>query len=652
MQLLSITIYHKDGRRRDVKFLPGQLNILTGVSRTGKTALLAIVDYCLGRDGAPVPKTEWFKPIAWYATVWQFENGGRALLARPTAKGTLTTSQAMVEFGGPTLEAPELKFLKANTNSDGLRDRVGSQIGLADVMLDSSLDGSRAPFKVGLGSAAIFCFQEQQEIATKSSIFHRQYENGISQMLRECFPFFLGAVDGDGAMRKAQLREARRLVRRLELSLSAARKDFEERDSEYQLLLAEAKGVALIQGEIPQSSEGMIELLELIRAGDSGADDPSLDLALQDTKESVSNERLALQSELRMTIYARDLLLQESRNEVGFGVAINGQIARLELVKVFDSENQADGEICPLCSQVMATPDVTVEKMNARLQSLRRDLQLVNVKQPKRLKEKLRLEEVIRDLRKRLNETTRVIDAASKGVSSNRDFRERQQFVRGRIDAMVQRFGKIDLRHISLLESQLASAQAVVSSLLREINSDDLRKKLDSRLNVISSYLMKNAKYLELEASEELLRLDIDKLTVVADTPSGALPLENIGSAENWIGYHVATHLALHEFFVQANRPLPRFLMIDQPSQAQFPSAEVFDDMDAEAVRRIFTQLYVFCEQMGHKFQVIVVDHINFPSDPWFQKSVVHDWSDGEKLVPDDWIDPVDKGDEVDTFSL
>jgi hypothetical protein len=58
----------------------------------------------------------------------------------------------------------------------------------------------------------------------------------------------------------------------------------------------------------------------------------------------------------------------------------------------------------------------------------------------------------------------------------------------------------------------------------------------------------------------------------VTDTSDGPLPLQRIGSAANWIGYHLATHLALHQFFVENDRPVPRFLMIDQPTQAFYPS--------------------------------------------------------------------------------
>jgi len=49
LQIRSISIFSNDGKRRDVNFKLGALNIVTGASKTGKSALLDIVDYCWGR---------------------------------------------------------------------------------------------------------------------------------------------------------------------------------------------------------------------------------------------------------------------------------------------------------------------------------------------------------------------------------------------------------------------------------------------------------------------------------------------------------------------------------------------------------------------------------------------------------------------------
>ena len=42
-----MALYRHGGRdRRDVRFKPGKLNIVTGESKTGKSALLTITEFC------------------------------------------------------------------------------------------------------------------------------------------------------------------------------------------------------------------------------------------------------------------------------------------------------------------------------------------------------------------------------------------------------------------------------------------------------------------------------------------------------------------------------------------------------------------------------------------------------------------------------
>jgi hypothetical protein len=53
LQLRAIAIYSHEGERREVTFRLGKLNIVTGAPKTGKSALLDIVDYCWGHASRP-----------------------------------------------------------------------------------------------------------------------------------------------------------------------------------------------------------------------------------------------------------------------------------------------------------------------------------------------------------------------------------------------------------------------------------------------------------------------------------------------------------------------------------------------------------------------------------------------------------------------
>ena len=48
--------------------------------------------------------------------------------------------------------------------------------------------------------------------------------------------------------------------------------------------------------------------------------------------------------------------------------------------------------------------------------------------------------------------------------------------------------------------------------------------------------------------------------------------LWEIGSGANWLSYHVASMIGLHELFLsQRGNPVPSMLILDQPSQVYFP---------------------------------------------------------------------------------
>jgi hypothetical protein len=119
--------------------------------------------------------------------------------------------------------------------------------------------------------------------------------------------------------------------------------------------------------------------------------------------------------------------------------------------------------------------------------------------------------------------------------------------------------------------------------------------------------------------------------------------LNRIGSAANWIGYHLITHLALHKYFREQGRPVPQFLMLDQPTQAYYPSdttewsGEPVTDSDREAVRALFELIQEVVVSLSPAFQVIVCDHA-FLSEEWFQQSIVENWRDGRSLIPEEWF--------------
>lgn len=640
MQIVSVSIYSHDGDRRDVDFVPGALNIVTGDSKTGKSALLNIVDYCLGRESSSIPHTEPFRKISWYGLLMQFADGSRAFVARMSPAPGKTSTRAMIEFGGPSFAPPERGQLRLNTDKEGLRSQLGARVNLADVRVEASEYSSRGPVTIGLGHAVPLTLQEQHEIDSRSVLFHRQNESGIALALRDSLPFFLGAVDRKQAAKRAQLREARGRLRHLDAQIGAAEDERITWSQQISDLVAEARSVQLIEAG-PAEGEPLTILNRIRFQRSRPAAAVDVDVRRQDDRRARELRRGEVSNELLALVAHRDLLLDERDSEGAYDQSLESQAGRLASLHLIPT-SAAEADVCPVCTQPMRDPDPTAAQMTKRLADLHLELKEVAAHRPGTQKAVAAVDAKIVALRRELNSIDAALEAGARAEDAA-SLEAAQEFVRGRVDAILSRLQSFDEDGLASLRRERETTGALVERLSKELDGGSAREQLHSRLNALSVLLGRYARELNLEQAEDPIRLDVDRLTIVVDTSSGPLPLANIGSGENWVGYHVAAHLALHEFFMEQQRPVPRFLMIDQPSKAHFQSDLPLtgEDPDRETVRNMFRLFARYAAEHAGQFQLIVVDHANYEDD-WFRSAVQHNWRDGRVLVPELWRLPVE----------
>ncbi|QVE15110.1 DUF3732 domain-containing protein [Pseudomonas cichorii] len=151
--------------------------------------------------------------------------------------------------------------------------------------------------------------------------------------------------------------------------------------------------------------------------------------------------------------------------------------------------------------------------------------------------------------------------------------------------------------------------------------------------------------------------LDRKELTLRFESHGQRDYLWEIGSGANWMGYHIAAFLGIHEYLSkEENRKLPpfSFIVIDQPSQVYFPSStggvNALDagfkavnqarPADVIATRRIFEVLAEGLKRAGHFIQIIVLEHAG--PDIWGNVAdtvPVAAWEGKDDgLIPAHWI--------------
>lgn len=648
MHIVSLGVFSKAGDRRDVQFRLGALNILTGKSKTGKSAMLDVVEYCLGRNTVTIPTGVISDHASWYYVIVQFANE-RVLICRPNPEGS-STHRAMVRIGGLDLMAPIYDELEINADTQVVRDVLSERLGIESYTIDPEGGSLRQPFDVSVRQALFYCFQSQGEIASRDVLFHRQVENDIKATIRDTLPYFLGAATPEQGALRRQLIAARRTLQRTQNSLRSAEADLEQQDGRVAHLIDSAVSLNVIDPDVSvEAWEGLRALLEKILAYRADG------LSAEDSDDSRKRSELA---EEGRTIRARireiddqiELLgkLQDEHSDSQTeGRYQSERLRALDLLVPKSGMVDGDVSVCPLCDHGLDHPDETIDDLRTLLDNLEMRLQASKGVSSRRRTTIERLETSREPLVGALRENVVELDALAQqaaAVAAGRERNERVAFLQGRVSQELERGVDVagDLAELRSAERRYRGQLARLEDLRdRDDPAVALRAAVDSVSEIMTDY----ARYLQLEGSEHYVRLDPNELTVAVQRPGGRVPLGRMGSAENWVGYHLVVHLALHHWFAENGRPVPRFLMFDQPTQAFFPEevVDAADDENAdwEAVRRQFTLMRDVVASLEGELQVIVCDHANL-ADDWFQDSVIENWRNGVALIPADWLEVED----------
>jgi hypothetical protein len=349
----------------------------------------------------------------------------------------------------------------------------------------------------------------------------------------------------------------------------------------------------------------------------------------------------------------REVLLQQQETEGGFTSAVSTQVARLESLNLLapptptsPESEVSPGTTCPVCGSELAHPDPTPEGLRESLTQLNDQLSGIDAARPSRRVAVGELDTQLSISRSQLRAAETALQALTATENAIRQLPDGRgrAFTQGRIHAVLSTFSTNSDAELARRRQRADNAREHVQALEAELDPSEEREQVTSRLVAVSQDMTRWADQLELEHRGGSVRLDLNKLTVVTDTDDGPATLFRIGSGANWVGYHVVAHLALHRYFVRLSRPVPRILMLDQPTQVWYQSevdqqsGDLANDSDRAAVNRLFRLIYEVVTELAPKLQIIVCDHANLPED-WFQAAVKHNWRDGRKLIPQEWID-------------
>lgn len=638
MQIRELVLYGYNGKVRHLPFALGQVNIITGRSKSGKSVVGDIIDYCLGGDSCNIADGVVRDNVAWYGLLLQFEHE-RVFVARKNPdKGQQTTGVCYIDIG-EKIEVPDNCDFSSNTNVSGIEESLTRRIGISENLNTPPEGQSRLPLAANIRHALYYCFQGQDEIAAKNFLFHHQSDDFITQAIKDTIPYFLGAISEE-----ALTLENERSILKRKLTLEK-RKLEENRNlmgggSERAIsLIGEARQAGLIDASTQIDYQNYREMYSVLQTAMNWS--PSM-IGSNSGMDRLTFLQSKLQ-EIRDEFDEIGISLDNARKFVGETAGYSGeaqhQKMRLESIGLFEQLNFNPGK-CPLCSGTLEQPLPSVEMIKASIVNLDKSIANVTREQPK-------LRAFISDLereREKKQEEIKALEAEIDGLYQQESERARLRDINARRGKVV---GRISL-WVESVENDTESEkqEQVVKRIegrIKEIDDildrDSVEERKQSALSRIQEDMTKWAKALQLEHSDNPYRLDLNKVTVVVDKPERPVPLKQLGSGSNWVGVHLIAYFALQRFFVNANRPVPRFLFLDQPSQVYFPSELDEKQIDWNEVNKMYQFIIDRTNELNGKLQVIVVDHADLKEDSFRQFICENWWPIDKNLVPIDWYE-------------
>ncbi|HOY89289.1 MAG TPA: DUF3732 domain-containing protein [Bacillota bacterium] len=644
MQIQDIVLYSHDGRQRVVELRLDAVNIITGASKSGKSALIDVVDYCFGSSECHVPEGPIRRSVSWFGLRLRITSGQAFIARRCPATLSISSEECFVETSDK-VTIPSLEQLHQTTNTKGLLSLLNTWCGIRDNIHEPAPGQTRPALSATVRHGLLLCFQPQDEIIRRQQLFHGLSDSFVAQALKDTLPYFLGAVDDEYVRKREKLRHLREELRSCERRLAELRSLSGDGLSKASALLAQARDAGMTTAT-PSSWESTVAELRLLESMPISEISPASPIDAE--FDRLSSQRARLRDDQRRLQDEIVAVKDYAQDERGFAHEASEQKARLKSIGIFDGIEP--GHSCPLCAQSLPThlQPPNADEVNSSLQALSARLQSVTQSTPQMDKAIADLEAQLKDIHSALMKNRvemEAVRATNARLVQIQDDTARQVLILGRITLYLESLP--EMPDTQNLESRIKDLQQHCTDLEAELSDEQIQERIDSILSILGQWLTEMAKHLELEHSKYPLRLDIKKFTVIADTVDGGIPMEKMGSGENWVGYHLIAHLALHRWFSERKRPVPRFLFLDQPSQAYFPAdkdvngtiALVSED-DRMAVSRmlklVFEAVTLTSKGSSDSLQVIITEHADI-NESWFQSSLVERWRQGKKLVPDDW---------------
>lgn len=652
-QIRSVVLWSRDPslEPRKLLFEPGMVNVLTGNARTGKSALIPIIDYCLCSSSCAIPKKAVRSACEWFGIVVDTKEGEKLFARRNPDDQDAVEDMYVIE--GVHVDVPH-HIPEANTEARYVKRDLDKLSGLSRLDFaggDVSIFGAS---RLGFRDLMAFVFQPQNVVANRDILFYRteelEYKNRLA---RNTLPYVLGAMTAETLEAQHEMERLNRELRRKQRDLERAQKASSRWEAEMAAHLAKAEELGLVE-EAHSSDASPDAILSLLRevakktVDDFRADSTTITGAVERLMElEAEDDRQA--KELAELKTRQEELSRLREGAGGYRDALRLQKDRLS-VSSWLVELSAENRACPICGN-------NIESHRDELAELRSQLVQIETSAGQLSEMPAAVDREVQHLRRAIDELAeklRDIRRQKRSLTAGSQEAQKRQFQALSVAHFIGRLSQAlslyeEVQEDGELPKEIAELKAQISALSAQVNLAEIKRRKEAALDRVSHYISRFMPELDNDHGSDAARLVVEDLTLKISGSQGESFLWSIGSGSNHLAYHVATLLALHCFFLsEGATSVPGLLVLDQPSQVYFPEkihrgntpAEQpwTNDEDVAAVRKVFEVLGKVVGDVNERLQVIVLDHA--PDSVWGdlpEVTLVEDWHTGKKLVPSNW---------------
>jgi hypothetical protein len=665
--IASVFFIGEEGSFRIIELDADRVNIITGASGTGKSAVIKALDYCLGSSKCQLPVyvrrrcvavgVKWVRGTDEMISCRQVPLVGKApnSYMYVTTGRNLRVPRSVEEFEGKGLVAVS-------------KARLGEAFGIEAMPVSESEQPEReSTDRPSIRQFTPYVFVTKEVIDSETVLLHGLDDNRKSPLIISTMPYFLGVVTGSTVAAERRLRQARRA-----LEIDTAREEARvAKDSvlkqRSRVLLGEAQQLGLVESTPEGADEAF--LIDMVSRAASPAARP-LQYPGADQLDTLQERRQATLKELNQTKRKLRALVVAEQESLDYETAVSSQHQKLRIAEHLHLLEVPTK--CPICESETAAGTEVAIAIRRSLETIRAETSAVGRLRPQIGDAAAQLNKRVEDLSGLLRELDAAVASTLNQIAEARQFADLaqlQSFFRGKATYFLETVDDQLLKPAKDLTAQ----RNEIAELEAQVDADNRRIRMRHAEAAVSKYasevFSKLPKVEPCVDAELVFSAREPAVSVIEDGPEGAvLSMADLGSDQNWLAVHVALAFGLQRHFEKERRPVPGVIVLDQLSRPYFPNqgraadededdadedvAEVesdededrpdeisiSDDEDYVAMRQHIDFLFKEVEARSG-LQVLLLEHAYFPSDPRYVSATKERWTkaSGKGLIPRDW---------------